>query len=169
MTEIAAKVKGHVDEVFEIAGIDQTIAVPRVFQDRDQQAAPSQLQEWAQYVASNREYVSEHLQAAQHTLALVDAMLEAAEGDAEDRLQERLSENAPILINRGFAAQERMAHAKVSLVERSVDLRAARVQRNRLSALVGQLKMAHGEWRAAEFTLDRMVRLTTLRLQLSEV
>jgi len=168
MTDIAPRVQGHVDEFLNGMPAEATDP-PQVFRDRDQQATPSLLQEWAQYVASMREFVAEHLQAGRHQLALVDALLKVGTGDHEDQLNGKLSEDAGALINRGFAAQERMAHAKVSLVEGMVDLRAAEMQRDRLKATVDQLDHCHREWRAAEFTIDRMVRLTQLRLQLSEL
>lgn len=120
------------------------------------------------FVASEREFVSEVLQQAAHSLKLVDAILTLTEDEVEDELNVKLSEDAATLVNRGFAAQERMAHAKVSQVSRMVDLRAARMQRERLGAVVQQLEHVHREWRAAEFTLDRMIRLTQLRLQMTD-
>lgn len=168
MTEIAERIQGHVDEF--IAGLAaETLEPPEVFRDRDQQATPSLLQEWARFVASQREFVAEGLQEARRTLDVVDAMMKVTEGDHEDKLNEKLAEDAATLINRGFAAQERMAHAKLSLVEDRVDLRGAIMQRDRLASTVQQLEHCHREWRAAEFTIDRMVRLTQLRLQLSEL
>ena len=168
MTEIAGTVKRHVDSVFDIPGIEDAAKSPEVFIDRDQQATPSLLQEWAQYVASNREFVGMMLSEARHTLDLCDAIMKVAVGDHEDRLNSKLSDDAGALIHRGFAAQERLAHAKVSLVEGRVDLRGAEMQRDRLAALVGSLDRAHREWRANEFTIDRMIRLQQLRLQLAE-
>ena len=168
MTKTADRIKGHVDEFMDKTPAEAAMP-PEVFRDRDQQATPSLLQEWAQYVASQREFVAEHLQMGRGQLLLVDSLLKVATGDHDDRLNAKLADDAGILINRGFAAQERMAHAKVSLVGGRVDLRAAEIQRDRLKTMVDQLEHVHREWRAAEFTIDRMVRLTQLRLQLSEL
>jgi hypothetical protein len=168
MSQITLKIKTEVDVAMDNPNLEEAKKAPAVFRDRDQQAAPSQLAEWATYIAARREFVAEVMQSASHTLALVDVMLEALRESNDDELNAKLAENAPALINRGFAAQERMAHAKVSLVEASVDYRAAKMQRDRLAATVKQIEHVHREWRNAEFTLDRMIRLTQLRLQMSE-
>lgn len=162
------QIKAAVDGIFERANLAHASTPPMVFRDHDQQAAPSQLQEWAMFVAAQREFVAEELQHAAHTLRLVDAILQVADDEVTDAIDEKLAEDGPVLINRGFAAQERMAHAKVSQLERMVDARAGRVQRERLAAAVAQLEHVHREWRNAEFTLDRFIRLTQLRLQMSE-
>ncbi len=165
---IADKIKTQVDAVFANPNLAPAVAAPEVFRGHDQQAAPSQLQEWAMFVASQREFVAEMLQEAAHTLKLVDAIITVTAAEAGDELDAKLSTDAAILVNRGFAAQERVAHAKVSQVQRMVDLRAAQMQRERLGAVVQQLEHVHREWRSAEFTLDRFIRLTQLRLQMSE-
>lgn len=149
-------------------GLVHALEPPKVFRDHDQQATPSQLQEWAQYVASEREFVSEKLLLAAASSRLIGVMQTALEDEVQDRIDSELAGKAGYMINRGFAAQERMAAAKLSQAESMVQLRAGRLQVERLSSLVKQLEHVHREWRAAEFTLDRMIRLTQLRLQLSE-
>ncbi len=161
-------IKIQVDQVFESLPHDVLIP-PKVFRDRDQLASPSDLGEWAMYVAAQREYVAEYLQLARHTLDLVVAMQRALTEDAEDALNEELASSAGYLINRNFAAQERMATAKLSQVETSVTVRAGQLQVDRLAAMVRQLDHIHREWRAAEFTIDRMVRITQMRLTISEI
>jgi hypothetical protein len=161
-------IKKQVDQVFALP-LTEALTPPNVFRDHElDEITPTLLGEWAAYVAANREFVAEQLQIAQHTYDLVQSMQKALEDEAEDGLNEELSSQAGYLINRGFAAQERMASAKLSQVERSVHLRAGRLQVERLGAMVRQLRHVHGEWRAAEFTLDRMVRITQVRLTLSE-
>lgn len=162
------KIKTQVDQVFADPNLAAAITPPNVFRGHDQQASPTQLGEWAQFIAAQREFVAEVLQTARHTLDLVTTMQEALSADAEDRLDERLSDDAGVLINRGFAAQERKAHAKLSQAERTVQVRAGKLQVDRLAAMVRQLEHVHREWRAAEFTLDRMIRITNLRMALSE-
>jgi hypothetical protein len=161
-------IKIQVDQVFESLPPEVLVA-PEVFRDRDQLASPSDLGEWAMYVAAQREFVAEHLQEARHTLDLITAMQRVLAEETDDDLQVKLSEDAPVLINRSFAAQERMAHAKVSQVDRMVVVRAGQLQVDRLSAMVRQLDHVHREWRAAEFTIDRLVRITQMRLTISEV
>ena len=166
---MSERIKEQVDQVFAMSGLLDTLEPPKVFQGHDQQATPSQLGEWAQFVAARREFVAERLQEARHTLDLVTAMQRAVAEELDDSLQEKLSDDAPVLVNRGFAAQERMAHAKLSQAESTVRVRAGQLQVDRLNAMVRQLDHVHREWRAAEFTLDRMVRITNLRLAISEI
>lgn len=160
--------KDHVDDIYSATGIDEALEAPSVFRDADQMVSPSQLGEWAQYVASQREYVAEFLQEAQLKLAIVTAMQKALKDDIEDRIDTRLSEDAATLLNRGFAAQERKAHAKLSQADHMVEVRAGNLQLERLQAKVKELEHVHREWRSAEFTIDRMIRVTQLRLQLAE-
>lgn len=169
MTAAVDRIKAQVDQVFALPLTD-ALEPPKLFRDHElDEITPRVLGEWAAYVAANREFVAEQLQIAQHTLDLVSSMQAMLEEEADDALSAELSEKAGYLINRGFAAQERMASAKLSQAAGSVQVRAGRLQVDRLAALVKQLRHVHGEWRAAEFTLDRMIRITNLRLTISEL
>lgn len=165
---MTSRIKELVDGVFADPNLAAAITPPRVFEDRDQQATPSQLAEWASFIAANREFVGSVLQNARHTFDLVTTMHKALLDEAEDRLDGKVSGDAGVLINRGFAAQERMAHAKLSQAEGSVLVRASQLQVDRLGAMVRQLDHVHREWRADEFTLDRMIRIAGLRAAISE-
>ncbi len=164
-----SRVKKMVDEIYARPGLLKALEPPAIFRDRDQQAAPSQLGEWAQFVAASREFMSEELQAARYALDLVTVITDVLAEDVEDLLDKELAQSAGRLINLGHAWQERRAAANLSLLERRVELRGERMQVSRLAATVRQLEHLHREWRAAEFTIDRMIRVTNLRLAMSEV
>lgn len=168
MSELRDKIKVTVDGAFA-ALLPEVLDEVEVFRDRDQQASPTQLGEWAMFVASKREYVAEGLRGAQLALDLVKVMQQAAEDFMGDAVDESLITNAQTLVNRGFAAAERQAYANVSQVDDMVDVRAGRVQLARMEGVVRQLRALHAEWRASEFTLDRMIRVTQLRLSVSEI
>jgi len=158
-----------VDAIYGRPGLAKALEPPAIFRDRDQQQAPSQLGEWAAFVASQREFMAEELQAARYTLDLVTVIADVLGEDVEDKLDAELSRSAGRLINLGHAWQERRAAANLSLLESRVELRGERMQVSRLDATVRQLDHLHREWRAAEFTIDRMIRVTNLRLAMSEV
>lgn len=162
-------IKQQVDEIFGMTGLTEALTVPKIFQDSDPQGwSPTALAETAHEVAARREFCAAVLGEARHTLDLVTAMQGALEAGVEDQVDASLQGNAARLINLGQAAQERMATAKLSQIEPMVEVRAAKLQVDRLHAMERQLDLAHREWRATEFALDRIIRLTQLRLALSE-
>jgi len=169
MSIVVDKIVELVDGLYDQANFHEAMKPPEVFRDRDQMASPSELGEWAAYIAAHREFVAEQLQEARRMKAVVSVMHKTAVDAHQDKMDSALADNAGALIARGFAMQERLAHTKVSLVEGSVEVRASEIQLKRLEAAVETLDHCHREWRAGEFTLDRMIRLTQLRLQMSEI
>ena len=162
-------IKEQVDQIFGMVGLNEALAMPTTFQDSDRATvSPGALADMSHEVAAKREFCAAVLGEARHTLDLVTAMQAALEAGVDDQVQLSLQSNAARLINLGHAAQERAASAKLSQIEPMVEVRAAKLQVDRLHAMERQLDLAHREWRATEFALDRIIRLTQLRLALSE-
>lgn len=165
----ADKIKTHVDTFLSQTGLDAALTHPSTFGDLDEQVAPGELSEMAQGVAAQREFTGAMLAEAERTQAMIDAILKAIQEDFDTELANSLADNANKLISRGWAIDERRANAKLSLADRMIDKRAAEMQRDRMDMYVKLLRAAYNEWRATEFAIDRIVRITNLRLNISEV
>ena len=167
MTELQELIESIVADTDGLSRIEESY--PNVFIDRDQQATPDKLGEWAAYIASQREYIGAALSDANVVLDTVMEKLRLAEAVVEERRDTYLSENASSTFSQGLAAQERQARANLSVAELRMQLRPAQIAVAGLRSYVKQLESQHREWRANEFTLDRMIRITQLRLQMSEI
>lgn len=168
MSQYAPRVKAAVDAFLESEMLDAALEPVRVFSDRDDLDSPTVLTEEAQRVAAQREFVAEVLGEAARTLGYVSDVTDIVEGEYNDGLDRKLSENAGRLISKGFAIDERRAEARMAMIQEAVDLRACELQRNKMKSYERQLRDIHSEWRAAEFTIDRLVRITNVRLAIGE-
>ncbi len=165
------QIKGLVD-VFIDGDPDrlQGAMIPvEVFRGHEDFFSPTDLGEEAQQVAASREYVAEILSEGHRILSVCDTILVSCEEEYGDALDVRLAERASFLIASGYAMDERRADAKTYLIQDRIQVRAVKMQRERLATFVTILEEIHREWRATEFTLDRLVRITNLRLLVSEV
>ncbi len=170
MTDIdyIGQIKPLVDTFVSQEYLDDALKPVSVFQHVDM-LSPTEMGEQAQRVAAQREFVAEILSEGRRILSVCNTIYETIEAEYQDAMDVQLSEQAGYLIARGYAMDERRADAKTRLVGQMIEVRAVKMQKDRQAVYVKLLDDIHYEWRASEFTLDRLVRITNLRLTLSEV
>lgn len=169
MIDYIGQIKPLVDTFVSQESLESALEPVEVFQGQVDFDSPTELGEQAQRVAAQREFVAGILSEGRRILSVCDTIYESIDAEYQDALNVRLSEQAGYLIARGYAMDERRADAKTKLVGEMIQVRAVKMQRDRLATFVRLLDDNHREWRSNEFTLDRLVRITNLRLALSEV
>jgi len=163
------QIKPLVDAFVSQDSLAGALTPVEVFRGHEDFFSPTELGEEAQQVAASREFVAEILTDGHRILSICDTILGSVEEEYQDAYHAMLAERATYLIASGYAMDERRADAKTRLVADSIQVRAVKMQRERLATFVTILEEIHREWRATEFTIDRLVRLTNLRLTISEV
>lgn len=163
------QIKPLVDTFVSQEALEGALTPVEVFRGHEDFFSPTELGEEAQQVAASREFVAEILSEGHRILSICDTIFDSIDEEYRDALNVRLADRANYLIAKGYAMDERRADAKTFLIHDRIQVRAVKMQRDRLATFVTILDGLHREWRATEFTIDRLVRITNLRLAISEV
>lgn len=155
-------------EAFDAARGSFSFPMPGGF-DFPADPSPDDVLEAALLVASRRERVAYMVSLLEASFAAVSGAYAAAEGHYEDAVAALTASEFRALKAAEYASEDRRAVIATKTIDLRISLRRLQRAVDLRKAQVAQGRFCHAEWKAAEFFLDRLVRLISLRSRMADV